>query len=107
MLKRGFEGNQPPIIFSKEQERLERAGNVYFKVRHYLRIIMVVLCLLSIIFNIGRLVLGYAPNDSVWTIILGCTISTLVFYGIIMFIINVFGTRLLLLYFRIKQFFGK
>lgn len=107
MLKRGFEGNQAPIVMSKEQERLARAGNVYFKIRHYLRIITVVLCLLGIIYNLGRLFLGYPTNDNVWTIILGCIISALVFYGIIMFIINVFGTRLLLLYFRIKQFFGK
>lgn len=108
MLKRGFEGNQAPIILSKEQERLERAGNVYFKIRHYLRIVTVVLCLLAIIFNLGRYFLGYQlGNDNAFTIILGCIISALVFYGIIMFIINVFGTRLLLLYFRIKQFLGK
>lgn len=41
MLRRGFEGNQAPIILSKEQERLARAGNVYFKVRYYLRIVKI------------------------------------------------------------------
>lgn len=40
MLKRGFEGNdQAPIVMDKEQERLARAGNVYFKVRFYLRVL--------------------------------------------------------------------
>jgi hypothetical protein len=68
MLKRGFEGNQAPIILSKEQERLERAGNVYFKIRHYLRIVTVVLCLLGIIFNLGRYFLGYpSGNDNAFT----------------------------------------
>ena len=108
MLKRGFEGNdQTPIVMDKEQERLARAGNVYFKVRFYLRVVTVILCLLAIIFNLGRLVLGYAPNDSVWTILIGCILYALICYGIIMFIFAVFGSRLLLLYFRIKQFFGK
>lgn len=109
MLKRGFEENQQaPITLNKEQERLTRAGNVYFKIRYYLRIVTFVLCILAIIFNLGRYFLGYQlGNDNAFTIILGCIISALVFYGIIMFIINVFGTRLLLLYFRIKQFLGK
>lgn len=48
MLKRGFEGNdQAPIVMDKEQERLARAGNVYFKVRFYLRVVTVILCLLA------------------------------------------------------------
>ena len=64
MLKRGFEGNQAPIILSKEQERLERAGNVYFKIRHYLRIVTVVLCLLGIIFNLGRYFLRSEEHTS-------------------------------------------
>lgn len=107
MLKRGFEGNSQPITMSKEQERLARAGNVYFQFRFYLRVVTFVLCILSIIYNLGRLFLGYPTNDNVWTIIFGCAFFSLIGYGIIMFFVNVFGTRLLLLYFRIKQFFGK
>ena len=91
MLKRGFEGNdQAPIVMDKEQERLARAGNVYFKVRFYLRVVTVILCLLAIIFNLGRLVLGYAPNDSVWTILIGCILYALICYGIIMFIFDIY-----------------
>ena len=76
MLKRGFEGNdQAPIVMDKEQERLARAGNVYFKVRYYLRIVTVVLCLLAIIFNLGRYFLGYQlGNDNAFTIILGLSL---------------------------------